>query len=324
MTHTSRTGSIDTLKKRGIRLLPRRTTPLLILLVVGLFPGWAAAQDAMQQRLGEVNGLLQQIEGLTGQSLQITPPNQDVQQRANPFANASGLSFDPAQLAPLTANHGPAQVQVEPNQIVIELNGRKIAVPRAVTPTQGPTRSLTLGPAVGGQPALNRTAEALQLANAYTEFAAAIDGFQQGDAQQALEHLTPALPLLSDNPAVCQVAALMHFDAGNFDRAAGLAYQGLQTQTRPLSWDSIVSLYGQQSQRYAAQYQRLQQVAAENPESAAVQFLLGYHHLMLGHLDHAQRSLAAASEKLGSEDPVLGSLRQMASQKQPAPPQPNR
>jgi hypothetical protein len=98
------------------------------------------------------------------------------------------------------------------------------------------------------------------------------------------------------NSALLQLRSLISFAQGDFQKAAADAYSALSFG-RSLDWTAIQQLYPSVPE-YTDQYHRLAAVAKEKPEEAHVQFLLAYHHLMLGHKPEGRVALEAAQKKL--------------------------
>ena len=84
-----------------------------------------------------------------------------------------------------------------------------------------------------------------------------------------------------------------------------------------MDWQQLRSYYDR-NERYTNQYEALQQAARQPGSDVSTWFLLGYHHLMLGHHEHAAQVFGAVLKRL-PEDPVS---KHMLAISQQAPPRP--
>jgi len=112
----------------------------------------------------------------------------------------------------------------------------------------------------------------------------------------ALAAADKALKLSPQNSDVNQLKALILFSMGDFQKASASAYTGLSTG-RAFTWPTLAQL-SPSVDDYKRQYAALADQSRANPDQASLSFLLGYHHLMLGHMAEGRAALAAAQEKL--------------------------
>ena len=286
--------------------------------------GSAAGQQRMQQRLGEVSALLDQVNAITGGAMRQQAGASLPAGRQNPFQTLS----QPNQDTPLTT--GQTNVEIDPQSITVQVNGRQFSVPR-VNGSPAVSFNDQLGSVAPWQlrqdPFAGNANAALQLAGAYQNFSDALEAFRTGDIQTTTGKLEQAMPMLSSNPVVMQFASIVQFEAADYRAASATVYESLQQSNGMMSWQSILAMYGQDADRYATSYKKLQQVAVDNPQDPSIQFLVGCHHLMLGHQQHALRAFDAAAQGLSAQglnsaDPVIEQLRQAASKNSTAPPPP--
>ena len=112
-------------------------------------------------------------------------------------------------------------------------------------------------------------------------------------AQQAI---TVALQREPKNAALLQLKSLISFAQSDYQQSAATAYAAL-TLGRAFDWNVIRQLYPSPAE-YTEQYHQLAAVAKEKPEHAQLQFLLAYHHLVLGHQHEGRMALQQAQKSL--------------------------
>jgi predicted Zn-dependent protease len=121
-------------------------------------------------------------------------------------------------------------------------------------------------------------------------------------AQQAIN---AALAREPKNSALMQLKSLIAFAQGDFRQSAAMAYSAL-TLGRSLDWNAVRQLYPSAAE-YAEQYRRLAMMAKETPDQPHLQFLLAYHHLMLGHQKEGRMALEQA-QKMLPQDKLISLL----------------
>jgi hypothetical protein len=258
------------------------------------------------QDLGRTNNLVNQALQLAdsaransfGTNVQV--PMQ--QNWSNPFSSTTTTTVRQPASTPGVAISG--------SNIRVNAGGMQLDIPRtgAVYPPSN------VNP-VMGIPATN----SMQTVQHWRNFADAINSFQGGQFDHATSLMQQVNPSPSANPAFNHFHSLCTFAEGNFDRSAEYAYAGL-AQSQPIySWDQLRGYYKDPAV-YAQQYQSLQTSAAAADASASTQFLLGYHHLMLGHRKHAAQVLEHVLTRLPN-DPVIQRTLTISQQLPPQPQQ---
>ena len=129
--------------------------------------------------------------------------------------------------------------------------------------------------------------------------------FRRGDIDQAEQLITQVLQLSPNSASAFQFRALCHFAQKDYDAAAADVYDTL-LRGPAWNWEVIKTLYGNVDE-YGKQYHDLSRAAAANQDSMAQHFLLGYHHVMLGHLRHGELELKRALE-IQPKEPLITKL----------------
>ena len=138
------------------------------------------------------------------------------------------------------------------------------------------------------QAAKQAQAKALQLVQA------AQKSFREQDYAKASSIMDDVLKLQPKSSSAYQFRALIHFAGKDYDQAAADVYDTLLRG--PIwQWETIRSLYESRDE-YVRQYTELARAAAKDDDSMSKHFLLGYHHLALGHLGEGQKELARVLE----------------------------
>ncbi|HEV7999191.1 MAG TPA: hypothetical protein VGP63_04875 [Planctomycetaceae bacterium] len=125
-------------------------------------------------------------------------------------------------------------------------------------------------------------------------FAAAREAFAQGDLNGALRAISAAVLQTPHNPDVHQFHSLLLFAAGSYCKSATVAHAVLE-EGPGWNWDTLQTLYPS-PEIYTQQLRRLEGFVGQHPSDPNVRFLLGYHYLMLNHVDSAQRQLTQVVE----------------------------
>jgi len=263
---------------------------------------------------------LGRTSNLVNQALQIadaaransygSPVQAPVQQGwSNPFATSTAAS------TVVGATPNGTGVAVSGSNIRVNAGGLQLDIPRTAVAPMGPGGFVNSTPSNIGGAGMN----ALQSVQHWRNFADAVNSFHSGRFDQATSLMGQVNTTTTTIPAFNHFHALCTFAEGDFDRSAELAYAGL-AQNQPLySWDQLRGYYKDPAV-YTQHYQALQTSAAAANAPVSTQFLLGYHHLMLGHRQHANQVFENVLAHMPN-DPVI---RQTLTITQQAPPQPQR
>ena len=260
---------------------------------------------------------LSRTQGLVNQALQLADaaranthisPQAPVQQGwSNPFASA------PAASTTVTSGVPGTGVAVSGSNIRVNAGGMQFDIPRTGVGTTYPAVGSSIGIPAAGTVASN----AMQTAQQWKNFADAVTSFQGGNYGDATSLMGQVRPTTDVLPALNHFHALCTFAEGNYDRSAEYAYAGL-AQGQPIyNWDQLRGYY-KDSAAYSQQYQALQARAAGADASVSTQFLLGYHHLMLGHRKHATQVFEHILTRLPN-DPVVQHTLTISKQLPPQP-----
>ncbi len=129
--------------------------------------------------------------------------------------------------------------------------------------------------------------------------------FKNREYAQSTEIMNQVLELSPASAAAYQFRALTHFAQANYDEAAADIYETLLRG--PIwNWSTLRPLYAERDE-YTSQYHALSREAKSDSESMSKHFLLAYHHLVLGHLEHGERELQKVLE-IQPEEPVTTQL----------------
>lgn len=284
-----------------------KTTLTLLIFCIG-----AVQLSALQaQDLGRTNSLVNQAlqiaDAARANSYGGTVQAPIQQGWSNPFAT-SPLTSTVVGAAP-----NGTGVAVSGSNIRVNAGGLQLDIPRTGAAPIGPGTYVGAGMPNIGIAGTN----ALQSVQHWRNFADAVNSFHSGQFDQATSLMGQVNATPTTVPAFNHFHALCTFAEGDFDRSAELAYAGL-AQNQPLySWDQLRGYYKDPAV-YTQQYQTLQAKAAAANAPVSTQFLLGYHHLMLGHRQHANQVFEQVLTQMPN-DPVI---RQTLTITQQAPPQP--
>lgn len=135
--------------------------------------------------------------------------------------------------------------------------------------------------------------------------ASARQAFLEADYKTALQQANHAAVEMPGNPEVHQFAALALFAVGDY-RAAASAAQVALSMGNPWDWPAIRGHYTG-ADVYTAQLRALEGYRREKPAAAYAAFLLGYHYLMSGYPEAADKQLASAVE-LNPKDKLATSM----------------
>jgi tetratricopeptide (TPR) repeat protein len=117
-----------------------------------------------------------------------------------------------------------------------------------------------------------------------------------------------AISAVPGDPVMHEFRALVFFAMGRFNDAAGVLNPILASGPG-WDWTTMTGLFESQDD-YTKLLRKLEEHHQANPDSAAANFLLGYHYLVLGHLEQALE-LFEHSAKLEPTDTVSAGLRDL-------------
>jgi len=139
--------------------------------------------------------------------------------------------------------------------------------------------------------------------SADTDFlASARSAFESGDYERAQRFANHAVIDDPQNAKAHEIISLAMFAQGNF---AGSA-QALHATVALGSLADWPTLYGYYNDRnkYEEHFNALKQFAREKPQAPEGQFLLGAHHLMMGHEDSARESFSRYLKLVDHQDQI--------------------
>lgn len=139
------------------------------------------------------------------------------------------------------------------------------------------------------------------------------DAFAKQNYTLAIDLMDRVVEQSPKSVSAYQFRALSHFAQGNYDEAAADIYETL-LRGNLWTWDTIHPLY-KDNQTYTKQYRTLYHAAKDDTESMSKHFVLAYHHLVLGHLDHGAKELEIVL-KIQPEEPVTTQLLTVVRQRQ--------
>ena len=132
--------------------------------------------------------------------------------------------------------------------------------------------------------------------------------FKQGNYLVALESANKAIAEAPGDGALHEYRALILFALGKFSEAAGVLNPVLAGGPG-WDWSTMIALYNTQ-ETYLSQLDALKNYSKGKPNAADARFLLGYHHMVCGHLEEAAEEFEAAA-KLQPADSVSAQLRDL-------------
>ena len=132
--------------------------------------------------------------------------------------------------------------------------------------------------------------------------------FKQGNYLVALESANKAIAEAPGDGALHEYRALILFALGKFSEAAGVLNPVLAGGPG-WDWSTMIALYNSQ-ETYLSQLDALKNYSKGKPNAADARFLLGYHHMVCGHLEEAAEEFEAAA-KLQPADSVSAQLRDL-------------
>lgn len=143
---------------------------------------------------------------------------------------------------------------------------------------------------------------------AQQEMEIAREAFKKEDFNTSLRAVDNAISVVPGDPVMHEFRALVFFAMGRFNDAAGVLNPILASGPG-WDWTTMTGLFKSQDD-YTRLLRRLEDHHQANPDSAAANFLLGYHYLVLGHLEQALE-LFERSAKLEPTDIVSAGLRDL-------------
>jgi hypothetical protein len=132
--------------------------------------------------------------------------------------------------------------------------------------------------------------------------------FKQGNYLVALESANKAIAEAPGDGALHEYRALILFALGKFSEAASVLNPVLAGGPG-WDWSTMIALYNTQ-EIYLSQLDALKNYSKGKPNAADARFLLGYHHMVCGHLEEAAEEFEAAA-KLQPADSVSAQLRDL-------------
>lgn len=137
-----------------------------------------------------------------------------------------------------------------------------------------------------------------------------LENFKKGDYMVALEGVNKAIAESPGDGAFHEYRALVLFALGQYGEATGVL-NPLLASSPGWDWSTMVQLYASPD-TYTEQLRKLEEYAKANSDSAAAQFLLGYHYMVCTYLDQAAASFAKAAE-LEPADQVAAQMAELAA-----------
>lgn len=286
---------------------------LFVVLSVGMILPVCAMASPFQD-LDRVNDLVNQARGLAdGIRGSATQGNQQASRDntwVNPFlSKPSGVEGTGGAGVAFQAANGSG-VEIGSDQVRINAGGMEFNIPRVgggVVGTPSPVRP------IAGSPIGNST-DAMEQVACYRAFADATHAFRQANYQVAVEKMHRATQAKQVN--FDQFNSLCQFAVANYQKSAEHAYAAA-AKNQVWEWRQLRSNY-EETAAYSRQYLALQEAARQPTADVSVWFLLGYHHLMLGHREEAAAVMTAVLQKLPN-DPVATRLLEMSREAPPKP-----
>ena len=284
------------------------------------------AQDTAMRELDRVSDLLEQLQGAGWLNSDRMSEAAAKPRATDPFsihsqeANAESLHTQ-ANRMHLTENVSTdsAKVEIDDNSIRINLDGQELVVPRL-------HRNLPTGDTsqAGSADSINQAWAAIDRngpnrAMLYQQLSYALMEFSKGEYQKAKSRLDAHDDEIANDGMVAQIYAMLLFQTGHFADSAKWAHRSLRV-SKPFNWDTIQGFYSNPAD-YSIRYQQLQKRSDQEPERVELRFLLAYHHLMLGHNQHAARELKVVKKTL-VDDATVQRLSHLALQPSIQPPKP--
>ncbi len=129
--------------------------------------------------------------------------------------------------------------------------------------------------------------------------------FAAGDYGRAAEHFERASTADPTNALSCFLHGQAKFAAGQYADAGDRIREGLARDPRwPAAAFNPTEPYGDNPERFTVHLTALKKAVAENPNQAALEFLLGYQLWFSGEKVEANKLFRAAERRLGMPGPI--------------------
>ena len=135
--------------------------------------------------------------------------------------------------------------------------------------------------------------------------------FQQEKFDAAAKQLDAVIAELPEDANLHQFRAMAYFAQSNYDMAAADVYDALQWGNT-WNWAAVSDVYGQLD--YTQHLRSLEASVKADGKQMPTRFLLAYHYLVLGHLEHGAQQLKKVLE-ISPEEPVATRLLQVVQQR---------
>jgi tetratricopeptide (TPR) repeat protein len=142
-------------------------------------------------------------------------------------------------------------------------------------------------------------------AEAVNKFDQARSSFYDGKYDEALKLTDAAVAQMPRDAVLHEFRSLVLFALKRYDESAATIHSVLDVGPG-WDWKTLSGLYPS-TDVYQSQLRALETASDENPKSAALQFLLGYHYLTCGHQENALKAFRRTVE-LQPQDSVATSL----------------
>ncbi|QDT66755.1 tetratricopeptide repeat protein [Calycomorphotria hydatis] len=123
-------------------------------------------------------------------------------------------------------------------------------------------------------------------------FASAQEAFRRNDFVSAERLILEAAQQMPNNANVHHLRSLVYFATGDFRQSAAAAHTAM-TASAGWDWATIQAMYGDPA-LYTNHLRRLEEAVKATGNDPALEFLLGYHYMTLGHKPAAARHLQLA------------------------------
>ena len=146
--------------------------------------------------------------------------------------------------------------------------------------------------------------EQQKLASVRQLVAQAKQSMRNGQADSAKKFLDEAINELPEDSNLYQFRSLALFSLGQYEAAAADAYDAIKIGNL-WNWDAVSDVYG--SQKYTPDLRKLEQSVKQDGKQMTTRFLLAYHYLVLGHLEHGAQQLRQVLS-ISPQEPVATQL----------------
>jgi tetratricopeptide (TPR) repeat protein len=132
--------------------------------------------------------------------------------------------------------------------------------------------------------------------------ASARSAFESGEYERAQRFANHAVIDDPQNAKAHEMIALAMFAQGNFAGSAEATHATVALGSLA-DWPTLYGYYNDRG-KYEEHFNALKQFAAEKPQAPEGQFLLGAHHLMMGHQDSARDAFSTYLKLVDHQDPI--------------------